>query len=115
MASSPCDDCSARPLAARQRILAVALVPELLLHLAPLDLMAQFFGDLQPSRFQSMVARVGVDVRARHGQMHLRAEGGRAVPTPFQHHIGRGDGDELVQAFELLLQPTGRLALALRP
>jgi hypothetical protein len=86
-------------------MLAVVPVPELLPDLAPLNLLAQIFGDLQPCRFQRMVAGGGMNVRAGHGQMHLRPEGRRAVPLPFQHDLGRGDGDEAMQAFELLLQP----------
>ena len=83
----------------------LALVPELLPAFAPFDLLAQVFGDFQPDGFQRIVARGGVDVRARHGQMHLRAEGGRIVSLVFQHHFGGGDGHKAAQAFELLCKP----------
>ena len=65
-----------------------AFKPGPLSRLAPFDLFAEVFGDLQPDGFQRMIAGGGVDVRARHGQMHVRAEGGRAVPLPFQHDFG---------------------------
>jgi len=93
------------PATDRRRILAVTLVTELLPGFASLDLLAQAFCDLQPDGFQRMVAGGGVDVRAGHGQMHVRPECGRVVPLAFQHHVGHADGNQAVQAFELLPQP----------
>ena len=84
-------------------MLTAALEPELLLAFAPLDLLAQFACDLQPDGFQRVVAGGGVNVRAGHGQMHVGAEGGRAVPLLFQHHFGGAHRHEVVQPFELLL------------
>ena len=86
-------------------MMALGFDPELRPAFAPLDLLAQLLGDLQPRGFERVVAGGGVDVRAGHGQMHMSAEGWSAVRLPFQHHFGEGDRDELMQAFELLLQP----------
>ena len=80
-------------------------MPELLAGLAPLDLPAQGGGDLEPGRFQRVVAGLGMDVRARHGQRYKRAEGRCVVPPLFQHYRGGGNRNEALQPFDGLLQP----------
>ena len=107
-ASNSTGDRRDSPTAGRQRMLAVALVPELLTGFAPLDLLAQVFRDLQPDSLQRVVARFGMDVRATHGEMDVRPEGRRNGPFPFQQHFGGGDRNETGQPFELLLQPAAQ-------
>ena len=100
-ASIPCGNRRRRPTGRRERILPLALMPELLSNFAPLDLLAQFLRDLQPGGLQGVIASFGMDVRAGHSQMHLRAKGRSTVTLTFKHHVGGGDGYEATQALEL--------------
>ena len=93
------------PAAGQGGQLLVGFVPELLPGFAPLDLLLEVIEDLEPDGFQRAATRVGVNVRARHGQLHKRAKGRRSVPLLFQHDLGGADGNQVVQAFEVLFEP----------
>jgi hypothetical protein len=67
---------------------------------APLDLFAQSSDDFEPGSFQRMVAALGVDVRAGHGQRDKRAEARCVVSPMFQHYRGGGDRNETLQPFK---------------
>ena len=110
-ASNPCGDRRANLVAGRQRMLAVALVPELLPCLAPLDLLAQGGGNCEPNRFQRVVASFGMDVRSGHSQRYKRAEGRGVVLPVFQYYRRDGHWNEALQAFEWLFQPTAQIGV----
>lgn len=103
----------AGPSAGRLRILPVAFQIRLLPAFAPLDLLPQVFCDLEPDGFHRVVAGGGMNVRAGHGQMHLGVEGGRVARLPFQQHLGDANGDEAVQALELLFQPEAQAGVGI--
>jgi hypothetical protein len=68
--------------------------------LALLDLLAQPCHDLQPDRFQRVVASFGVNVRSGHGQQYKRAKRRGGAPLIFQNDSGSGYGREALQPFD---------------
>ena len=100
-ASNPCGNRRRGPAGCRERILRLALMPELLSNFAPLNLEAQFLRDFQPGGLQGVIAGFGMDFRAGHSQKHLRAKGRSTFPLTLKHHVGGGNGYEVAQALEL--------------
>lgn len=70
------------------------------------DLFAEIAGNLEPDGFERVVAGDSVYVRSGDCKVHARLEGRRMVSLLFQHHFSGTDGNEFLQPFELLPQPS---------
>jgi len=80
-----------------------ALEAELLAARALLELFLQFAGKFAPGRQQRMVAGDGVNVRPRHGEVGEDTISGRVMPLLFQNHLRAGDGNQLAERVQALL------------